>query len=147
MVRWCYRVLSLTLVCALLVMVGAVAAQDQPSGKISLYATSVAAGVGAQWGNGTLTLNNGQQYQFTVTGLEVGGVGVADVHAEGNVYNLYDLSDFNGVYVAAEANASIGNGPGMRTMRNPHGVVINLSSAQQGVKLTFAGEGVRLALK
>jgi len=147
MVRWCYRVLSLMLVCALLVVVGAVAAQDQPSGKISLYATSVAAGVGAQWGNGTLTLNNGKQYQFAVTGLEVGGVGFADVHAEGNVYNLYDLSDFNGVYVAAEANASIGNGPGMRTMRNPHGVVINLSSAQHGVKLTFAGEGVRLALK
>ena len=77
MVRWCYRVLSLTLVCALLVVVGAVAAQDQPSGKISLYATSVAAGVGAQWGNGTLTLNNGKQYQFAVTGLEVGGVGFA----------------------------------------------------------------------
>jgi hypothetical protein len=147
MVRWCYRVLSLTLVCALLVVVGAVAAQDQPSGKISLYATSVAAGVGAPWGNGTLTLNNGQQYQFTVKGLEVGGVGFADVHAEGNVYNLYDLSDFNGVYVAAEANAAIGNGPGARTMRNSRGVVINLSSAQQGVKLTFAGEGVRFALK
>lgn len=147
MARWCYRVLSLTLVCALLVVVGALAAQDQLSGKISLYATSVAAGVGAQWGNGTLTLNNGKQYQFTVKGLEVGGVGFADVHAQGEVYNLYDLSDFNGVCVAAEANATIGNGPGVRAMRNSHGVVINLLSAQYGVKMTFAGEGVRIALK
>jgi len=147
MARWCYRVLSLTLVCALLVVVGALAAQDQQSGKISLYATSVAAGVGAQWGNGTLTLNNGKQYQFTVKGLEVGGMGIADVHAEGSVYNLYDLSDFNGVYVAAEANATIGDGPGARSMRNSHGVIINLSSAQHGVKMTLAGEGVRIALK
>ena len=147
MVRWFYRVLSLTLVGAVLVVVGAVAAQDQPSGKISLDATSVAAGVGAQWGDGTLTLNNGKQYQFTVKGLEVGGVGFADVHAEGEIYNLDNLSDFNGVYVAAEANASIGNGAGTRTMRNPHGVVITLSSAQQGVKLTLAGEGLRIALK
>jgi len=94
-----------------------------------------------------LTLNNGQQYKFTVQGLEVGGVGFSDIRAQGEVYNLQNLADFNGVYVAAEANASIGSGGGTRTMRNQHGVVINLSSAQQGVKLTLAGEGMRLALK
>ena len=147
MVRRCHRVLSLALVGALLVVAGTAAAADRPSGKISLFVTSVAAGVGAQWGRGTLTLNNGKHYEFTVQGLEVGGVGFADARAEGQVYNLRDLSDFNGVYVAAEGNASIGNGPGARTMRNEHGVVINLSSAQKGVKLTLAGEGVRIALK
>jgi hypothetical protein len=147
MVRWGYKVLSLALVGALLLVAGAVAAQDQPSGKISLYATSVAVGVGAQWGEGTLTLDNGKQYKFTVRGLEAGSVGFSDIRAQGEVYNLHNLADFNGVYVAAEANASIGDGLGARTMRNQHGVVINLSSAQQGVKLTLAGEGVRLALK
>ena len=147
MVRWCYRVLNLALVGALLLMVGSVAAADQLSGRISLYASSVAAGIGAQWGDGTLTLNNGQQYKFTVQGLEVGGVGFSDIRAQGEVYNLQNLADFNGVYVAAEANASIGSGGGTRTMRNQHGIVINLSSAQQGVKLTLAGEGMRLALK
>jgi hypothetical protein len=147
MVRRCHRVLSRALVGALLLIAGTVAAADQPSGKVSLYVTSVAAGVGAQWGRGTLTLSNGKQYDFTVQGLEVGGVGFADARAEGQVYNLRNLSDFNGVYVAAEANAAIGDGPGARTMRNEHGVVINLSSAQTGVKLTLAGEGVRIALK
>src|SRR5262245_38395403 len=147
MVRWCNRALRLALVCALLVVTGTVAAQDQLSGRISLYATSVAAGVGVQWGDGTLTLNDGKQYKFTVQGLEVGGVGFSEARAQGEVYNLNNLSDFSGVYVAAEANAAIGSGPGARTMRNQHGVVINLSSAQQGVKLTLAGEGVRIALK
>lgn len=147
MVRWCYKVRNIALVGALLLMVGSVAAADQLSGKISLSASSVAAGVGAQWGDGTLTLNNGKQYTFTVQGLEVGSVGFSDIRAQGEVYNLQNLADFNGVYVAAEANASIGDGAGTRTMRNQHGVVINLSSAQQGVKLTLAGEGMRLALK
>jgi hypothetical protein len=32
-------------------------------------------------------------------------------------------------------------------MRNEHGVVINLSSEQQGVKLTLGGQGVRITLK
>lgn len=147
MVRWCYRVLSVALVGALLVMIGAVAAADKPSGRVSLYTTSVAVGVGAEWGKGTLTLNNGKRYEFTVQGLEVGGVGFSEARATGDVYNLRNLADFSGVYVAAEANAAIGDGAGARTMRNEHGVVINLSSAQKGVKLTLAGEGVRIALK
>lgn len=147
MVRWCYRVLSVALVGALLVAIGTAAAQDKPSGRVSLYTTSVAVGVGAEWGNGTLTLNNDKRYQFTVQGLEVGGVGLSEARATGEVYNLRNLADFSGVYVAAEANAAVGNGTGARTMRNEHGVVIKLSSAQKGVKLTLAGEGVRIALK
>jgi hypothetical protein len=129
-----------------LVMVASTIAAP-PDAKITLHATSVAVGVGAQWGNGTLTLPNGKQYQFTVQGLEVGGIGVSEIRAEGEVYNLDRLADFNGVYAAAEANVAVGSGPGARTMRNERGVVINLASLQQGVKLTLAGEGIRIALK
>lgn len=147
MVRWCYRVLSVALVSAMLVAIGVDAAQDKPSARVAMYATSVAVGVGAQWGDGTLTLNNGKRYQFTVQGLEVGGLGFSEVRATGDVYNLQNLADFSGVYVAAEAGATVGKGAGVRTMRNEHGVVINLSSEQKGVKLTLAGEGMRVALK
>jgi len=145
MIRRYHTLAGLGLVCALLIVASTVAAQS--SGKISLHATSVAVGVGVQWGNGTLTLNNGKHYQFTLQGLEVGGIGVAEVNAAGEVYNLQNLSDFNGVYVAAEANVTVGSGPGAQTMHNEHGVVINLSSVQKGVKLTLAGAGVRIALK
>jgi len=107
----------------------------------------MAAGVGAQWGDGTLTLNNGKTYRFTVQGLEVGGVGFADLHAQGTVYNLRRVSDLDGLYVAADANVAVGSGPGTQTMHNEHGVVINLSSEQQGVKLTLGGQGVRITLK
>jgi len=107
----------------------------------------VAAGVGAQWGDGTLTLNNGKTHRFTVQGLEMGGVGFADLHAQGTVYNLRRVSDLDGLYVAADANVAVGSGPGTQTMHNEHGVVINLSSEQQGVKLTLGGQGVRITLK
>ena len=88
---WRYKELSSGLLCLLLVT-SIVAARDVPSGTISLSATSMAAGVGAQWGDGTLTLNNGKTYRFTVQGLEVGGVGFADLHAQGTVYNLRRVS-------------------------------------------------------
>src|SRR5262245_46809364 len=141
--RWCYTALSLALVGALLVATGTIAA-DQLSGRISLYTTSVAVGVGTQWGNGTLALLNGKRYQFSVQGLEVGGVGFSEARATGEVYNLYNLADFSGVYLAGEASATVGGGAGIRTMRNEHGVVINLSTSQKGIKLTLAGEGVRI---
>jgi hypothetical protein len=146
MLRRRYQRLGLGLMCLLfLATVGA--ARDVPSGTISLSATSIAAGVGAQWGDGILTLNNGKTYRFAIQGLEVGGVGIADLHAQGTVYNLRTVSDLEGLYVAGDANVAVGSGPGTQTMRNEHGVVINLSSEQQGVKLTLGGQGVRITLK
>ena len=100
-----------------------------------------------QWGDGTLTLNNGKTYRFTIAGLEVGGVGFAELRAQGTVYNLHKVSDLDGLYVAAEANMALGSGPGAQTLRNERGVVINLSSEQQGVKLTLGGQGIRITLK
>jgi hypothetical protein len=35
----------------------------------------------------------------------------------------------------------------MQTMRNEHGVVINLSFKQQGIQLNLGGEGARITLK
>ena len=146
MIRWRYKRLGLGLMCLLFLATAAVA-RDVPSGTISLSARSMAAGVGAQWGDGLLTLHNGKTYRFAIQGLEVGGVGFADLHAQGTVYNLHRVSDLDGLYVAGDANVAVGSGPGTQTMRNEHGVVINLSSEQQGVKLTLGGQGVRITLK
>src|SRR5262249_40161455 len=65
-------------------------AADTPSGAIALHSTSVAAGVGVQWGDGILTYQ-GQTYPFSVQGLEVVGLGYAEITAEGTVYNLTRL--------------------------------------------------------
>jgi len=130
-------------------MAAFVAADAQmPSGTISLETTAIAAGAGVHWGDGTLTLNDGRQYNFALRGLAVGSVGMAKVNAEGKVYNVPTLSDFDGTYLAAEAGVAIGGGgPGVITMRNQHGVIIEQQSVQQGAKLTIGVQGVEIALK
>src|SRR5713226_3072331 len=122
------------------------AAADTPSGTVSLQSTSVAAGVGVQWGEGLLTYN-GKTYPFSVQGLEVIGVGYSEVKAEGIVYNLTKLADFEGVYASGEASATAGHGTSTVTMKNPNGVVLSLQTLQEGAKLTLAAGGVNIELK
>ncbi len=123
-----------------------VKAADTMSGQVSIQSTSVAAGVGVQWGDGTL-IYNGKHYPFSLQGLEVVGVGYAEVKADGAVSNLTQLSDFNGVYASAEAGVAAGSGPSTITMKNPNGVVITLHALQEGAKLTLAAGGVNIKLK
>jgi hypothetical protein len=123
-----------------------VAKRPPPSGTLSITTTSVAVGIGVHWGNGTLT-TQGQRYPFAVQGLEVGGVGVSKVQAVGQVYHLRKVADFAGTYVAVGADAAVGGGAGILTMRNQHGVVINLQSTQQGLKLTAGVEGITITWK
>jgi hypothetical protein len=125
----------------------AIQAEEQsPSGTVSLQTTSVAAGIGVQWGEGILTFN-GLTYPFSVQGLELLGIGASQVTAEGTVYNLTKLSDFEGVYAAAEAGIAAGSGPATITMKNPNGVVLRIHAIQEGVKLTLAAQGVEIKLK
>jgi len=127
-------------------LVAVASAADTPSGTVSLQSTSVAAGVGVQWGDGILTYN-GKTYPFSVQGLEVIGVGYSEVKAEGTVYNLTMLADFEGVYASGEASATAGSGLSTVTMRNPNGVVLSLRTLQEGAKLTLAVGGVNIALE
>jgi len=127
-------------------LVAAASAADTPSGTVSLQSTSVAAGVGVQWGDGILTYN-GKTYPFSVQGLEVIGVGYSEVKAEGTGFNLTMPADFEGVYASGEASATAGSGLSTVTMRNPNGVVISLRTLQEGAKLTLAVGGVNIALE
>ncbi|MGE0824601.1 MAG: hypothetical protein AB7G75_04090 [Candidatus Binatia bacterium] len=121
-------------------------ADEAPSGTISLQSTSVAAGVGVQWGDGQLTYK-GKKYPFSVEGLEALGVGYAEIKAEGTVYNLNKLEDFEGVYVSGEAGATAGSNFSSVVMQNPHGVKISLQTLQEGAKLTLAAGGVNIDLQ
>jgi hypothetical protein len=132
--------------CVLGVITPATAKAPPPAGTLTISTTSIAVGLGVNWGTGILT-THGKHYSFTLQGLEVGGVGVAKVRATGQVYHLRQVADFAGTYVAAGADAAVVQGAGLLTMRNQHGVVINLQSMQQGVKLTAGGEGITITLK
>jgi len=64
-----------------------------------------------------------KQHPFSVDGLSVADVGVSAIDANGNVYHLSKLEDFEGNYTAASAGAAVGGGAGVATMKNANGVV------------------------
>lgn len=147
MQRHFYPWISTILCVFLLGLLSPVAAKPpRPSGTVSLATTSVAVGIGVNWGDGVLTVN-GKRYTFEIKGLEIGAVGAAQVRATGKVFYLNKVSNFTGTYIAVTGDAALGAGAGVLTMRNEHGVVVNLSSVQQGVKLTAGAEGILIRLK
>jgi hypothetical protein len=116
-----------------------------PDGRVSLSATSVAAGIGWVWGNGKLQFK-GQESSFKISGLSVVDAGVASITASGEVYNLTRLQDFGGNYTVASAGIALGGGAGASYLKNEHGVVIKLVETTQGLRLNLAGEGVKITL-
>ena len=116
------------------------------SGTVTVTATSVAAGIGWSWGKGTLTMLDGSQHDFKVSGLDVAAVGIKQATGVGKVYNMKKLEDFEGQYVKATAGAVVGGGMSATSMRNDKGVVINLTGVGQGVDFRLAASGMEVTL-
>ena len=112
---------------------------------LKLSEGSVAVGIGWSWGKGTLSYK-GKSYPVKVEGLTVGEVGVKRANAVGQVYDLKNLADFDGTYVAGGAGATIGGGAGITAMKNQNGVTIEMKSTTQGASLKLAAEGLKLSV-
>ena len=102
--------------------------------------------VGWSWGSRMLTLLDGSQHQFKVSGLDVVAVGIKQATGVGNVYHLKRLADFEGKYVKAAAGVAVGGGAGATTMQNDKGVVINLTGVGQGMDFRLAVSEIDVAL-
>jgi len=124
----------------------AMAAEPTPSGTVKLTSKAVAIGVGVTWGDGTLTFG-GKTYPFSVDGLSVADLGVSDITTSGEVFNLKNVADFSGNYLAGEAGIAIAGGPTDTIMKNENGVVLRLHGTQKGARLTLAAQGVTLKIK
>ena len=146
MKRLSAMVVVLGMVAALAGLAFAAEKEKTPDATLKLSEGQVAVGIGWSWGEGVLTLK-GKDYPFKVGGLSVGDVGITKAEAEGKVYNLKKLEDFNGTYVSAAAAATLGVGAGATAMKNDKGVVIYLFPKTKGVNLKLAGEGVKFTLE
>jgi hypothetical protein len=116
-----------------------------PDAIIELSGGSVAAGIGYSWGHGTLIFHR-EHYPIAVSGLSLATVGVVGYSASGEVYGLKSPRDINGVYTSVVAEGTLGVGAGATAMKNQHGVVFQMTSTTQGLNLTLAAEGVKVAL-
>ena len=126
----------------------AVAAEKQDA-TLRLSFKSVAVGVGFSSGSGTLTYK-GKSYPVKVKGLSVGKVGITSSSAYGEVFNLKHLQDFNGHYDVGGAGTrgvTVGAGKSGTLMTNQAGVIVRISSTQQGVSVNATGGGVDMQLQ
>ena len=142
--KWTGIVLAAALVA--LAASSSLADEKKIDATLKLTEGSVAAGIGWSWGHGTLTYK-GKSYRVKVDGLSIGEVGMTDVKAKGNIYNLKSLDDFNGVYAAGGAGATAGKGKGAAALTNANGVSILLTSVTKGASLKIAAEGLKLQIE
>jgi len=116
------------------------------SGTIEVSSTSIAFLASAQTGGGTLEFE-GMEYEFKISGLGVGGIGIQTANAIGVVYNLEKLSDFEGTYSQARMGATVGKGKSTIGLNNSKGVYIELKSSNKGLALASGIDGIKITLK
>jgi len=135
---------------ALLVMSATASAQPKElvfAGTIEINATQFAFILSGKSGGGVLEFQ-GKEYKFDLTGFGIGGIGVQTINAVGAVYNMTDLSQFNGVYTEARIGATLGTASsGASRLGNSNGVIIDVKASNEGVALSLGVDGVSITLK
>ena len=120
-----------------------------PDATLRLSGGVFALGIGVSWGSGTLTYK-GKDYPVKVNGLSVGRVGMTGSSAYGEVFNLKHLQDFNGHYNVGGAGTrgvTLGDGKTGTIMSNQAGVIVRVSSTQNGLAVNATGGGVDMQLQ
>ncbi|MFA4903813.1 MAG: hypothetical protein WC600_13845 [Desulfobaccales bacterium] len=121
-------------------------AKPFPMGQVEMTLTTVAAGVGYEWGKGALTYK-GKQYTFKVKGLQIFGVGIKKATVKGDVYNLFDVGQFPGPYAAVKAGAAVIKGKEGLIVQNHQGVRLRLVAEQKGLSVNIGPEGFTIEME
>jgi hypothetical protein len=123
--------------------------ESKPDATLRMSGGGFALGIGVNWGSGTLTYR-GKDYPVKVKGLSVGRVGMTSSSGYGEVFNLKHLQDFNGHYNVGGAGTrgvTLGAGKTGTIMSNQAGVIVRISSTQNGVAVNATGGGVDMQLQ
>jgi len=118
----------------------------EPSGTVTIDETQLAFIFSGQIGGGELDFR-GQSYDFKIGGLGIGGYGISNLRAVGEVYDLKRIAEFPGAYVEARQGWAIGRaGNGHLWLQNPNNVVLHLRTAREGLMLTLGASGVVISM-
>jgi hypothetical protein len=118
-------------------------AENMPaSATVTGSVTTIGLLVSARWGDGVLTLNNGEQRRFHIIGVKALETGVAGNDFEGTVYNLKNVDDFEGTYYGASTNVNLGTlGEGQGSVNNAHCVIVKFTMTGTGLKVSGPAPG------
>ena len=89
----------------------------------------------------------GKNYKFSIQGLSLVDFGSSKASAVGDVYNLTDVSKFEGSHAAGEAGFALVGGMRGMSLRNQNGVIMHLRSATKGAKSQLGPSGMIIKLK
>jgi len=124
----------------------AMAEEMKQSGTISIRQVQIAWIGSGNLGGGTLQFN-GQSWPFQIGGLGIGGFGISEITATGEVYNLKDIAYFPGGYVQARAGFVIGTvSAGELWLQNPNGVVLHLKAQRVGIALSLGADAIYIRM-
>jgi hypothetical protein len=140
-----YRKLFIV-VLALVLAVGIAQAQTgKPDATISIDVRSVGLVLGASMGRGVVTYGP-KTYAFKVQGLTVLTVGIKDLEAKGDVFQLKSIDDLAGTYKKMDkAGLTFIKTEEMGlVVKNEKGVVLNLKAVKSGLELDLVSEGLKI---
>lgn len=143
------RVIGIVAVMAVLATAGSGLAQDKPqkiTGTIDFHELQVAYIGSGTMGHGTLNFQ-GESYPIKVAGLGIGGIGLSEIQAHGDVYGLENIEDFPGLYGEAQTGFAIGDeSSGKMWLENPNGVIIHLDTQREGLMLSLGAQGLNIQM-
>ena len=102
--------------------------------------------VGGSGGKGTLNFG-GKSYPLDIGGISLGAtIGVTKAELVGQVVNIKQASDIEGVYSAGQAGYAVAGGSKVAELKNSKGVVLKVKGKQVGlaVELDLAGMEIKL---
>ncbi len=115
---------------------------EKPDATIEIEQAQFALLASINAGGGKLTFN-GKTYEFEIGGLGIGGIGIADIKAKGEVFHLTNVEDFFGVYGEARTGYAVANkGSGNLWLENTKGVVLEIDTEADGLILSLGADGV-----
>lgn len=124
---------------------GAAAKTDSghtPTARLELRTVQAAWLGSGTSGEGTLYFR-GKKYPLRIGGLGIGGFGVSEIKATGEVYDLKRLEDFPGTYGQARTGWAVGQtGGGKMWLQNDRGVVLQLKAERKGLMLSLGADAL-----
>jgi hypothetical protein len=147
-----YRIFISTLGLCLAAVVGTSAAYAEEAPECDVHAEnlpvdatvsghvdSVGFMVGARWGDGVLKLSDGDEKSFSLYGAKILETGISASDFTGEVYNLKNVADFEGLYYGASSKLTVLAGDGEGLFNNANCVIIKVKAESAGLQLSAPG--------
>jgi len=139
--------MAATLIVAAAALLSAAPASAAADGSIAFTLYKAGFIVGGSGGTGTLKVK-GKSYPINIGGVSLGAtIGVSKAELIGEVHNLKQPGDIEGVFTAVQAGVAVAGGGKVAELKNTKGVVLKVKGKEVGLELALDLSGMEIKLK